>query len=819
VVVGDQSSGKSSVLEAITELPFPTSSIRCTRFATQIKLRHAPENSLRMSIIPDSKRSPQERQRLSQFPSTFPPTTPFADIMDLATKTICPENNSSFCSRDIFSIEMSGPNKPHLTIVDLPGLIQAANNHQTQADVDAIRNLAYSYMQNERTIILAIVSCASDLELQPILAREARQFDPLGSRTLGVLTKPDKTETSLREAQFLELARNENIKYKLGWHVLRNRTPAEKNNSSEERRRVEKEFFGPQSTWAQLGPDQLGIDTLRTKLSKELVKHVMHEMPKVQEEIRTKLEEVKAALAKLGNRKDTPEEMRDELRELCEKSQALTRSAMEGQYIDLYGPAFFHPSPQTPAESLRKLRARIVLQNERFAEEMATLGHLVEIVDETPGSPGAPPVEINTNHPLRMSRNEFIRTHVEPLLDASPGLELRMDRNPLLVYTLFRSYSEHWPTIATRHIDEIQAICADFLQEIVDFAWPEDMRGRAWEAFVETKMEDRLQASYKEAAHLFKDRTRASKPYDKTHAEKVIEWIAERNKKQAGGGFLSEFAPDAFLQKMLVYYELTLKTFVSNVIVQVVERHLVDELDRIFNITRVVELSDDAIIQIASEDEYSRQQRLELRERRRTLEAGERICRKYMARRDLKLVCKRTLQLPSIIINHQQDTPQPIKILNKPMPARRKAPERNEPAASYQQPIANQQPKPQRNSDEVPTPKSNRHSGDRSSTRNYAPPSVQETSQQATGTIPSSAEQQYNPSSYPNSQYSAVPSYGRYDPYEAAPNIPPRPAAVPPLPPKRQENGDGVRDDSSSDHRANRQGNFLGKAFKRAAGQ
>src|ERR1700712_3009909 len=37
VVVGDQSSGKSSVLEAISELPFPRSSIRCTRFATQIK--------------------------------------------------------------------------------------------------------------------------------------------------------------------------------------------------------------------------------------------------------------------------------------------------------------------------------------------------------------------------------------------------------------------------------------------------------------------------------------------------------------------------------------------------------------------------------------------------------------------------------------------------------------------------------------------------------------------------------------------------------------------------------------------------------------
>jgi hypothetical protein len=108
----------------------------------------------------------------------------------------------------------------------------------------------------------------------------------------------------------------------------------------------------------------------------------------------------------------------------------------------------------------------------------------------------------------------------------------------------------------------------------------------------------------------------------------------------------------------------------------------------------------------------------------------------------------------------------------------------------------------------------NRHSAERQSTRNYAPPSVQETAQQTTGTIQTPTEQQYSQSSYPSSQYAAVPSYGRYDPYEAVPNIPPRPAAVPPLPPKRQTDADSVNNDAASDHRSNRQGNFLGK-FKR----
>lgn len=52
VVVGDQSSGKSSVLEALTNLPFPRESGLCTRFATQIVFRRAPEAHMSVSVIP-----------------------------------------------------------------------------------------------------------------------------------------------------------------------------------------------------------------------------------------------------------------------------------------------------------------------------------------------------------------------------------------------------------------------------------------------------------------------------------------------------------------------------------------------------------------------------------------------------------------------------------------------------------------------------------------------------------------------------------------------------------------------------------------------
>jgi hypothetical protein len=67
VVVGDQSTGKSSVLQAVTEIPFLVDDNMCTRFATEVVLRrNLPDEptSIEISIIPAADEPPERKKML-----------------------------------------------------------------------------------------------------------------------------------------------------------------------------------------------------------------------------------------------------------------------------------------------------------------------------------------------------------------------------------------------------------------------------------------------------------------------------------------------------------------------------------------------------------------------------------------------------------------------------------------------------------------------------------------------------------------------------------------------------------------------------------
>ncbi|GKZ17256.1 hypothetical protein AbraIFM66951_010579 [Aspergillus brasiliensis] len=67
VVVGDQSSGKSSLLASLTKIPFPRDLELCTRYATQITSRREAESSVDICIIPSGDASAEHKKKLRNF--------------------------------------------------------------------------------------------------------------------------------------------------------------------------------------------------------------------------------------------------------------------------------------------------------------------------------------------------------------------------------------------------------------------------------------------------------------------------------------------------------------------------------------------------------------------------------------------------------------------------------------------------------------------------------------------------------------------------------------------------------------------------------
>ncbi|KAF2803435.1 GTP-binding protein [Mytilinidion resinicola] len=247
IVCGDQSSGKSSVLKAITEIPFPRKENLCTRFATEIILRRGPTSTIKISITPDKNRSKQEQAKLNIFSKSIKDFSQLPEIIKDATQVIglgrVGEINSRAFLRDVLSVNICGPDQPQLTLVDLPGLIHATNKAQTEADKELILDLVKDYIKNPCTIILAVVSAKNDFANQIILDY-CKKIDEKRERTLGIVTKPDYLrEGTQNKLDWVELAQNKNIYFKLGWHMLKNRADNKISFSFGQRNKAEALFF------------------------------------------------------------------------------------------------------------------------------------------------------------------------------------------------------------------------------------------------------------------------------------------------------------------------------------------------------------------------------------------------------------------------------------------------------------------------------------------------------------------------------------------------------------------------------------------------
>lgn len=454
VVCGDQSSGKSSVLEAISGMTFPTKDNLCTRFATEVILRRAAKPFVKFSIAPAADRTPTDKEKLQAFtPTGSLDTLDLGHVVDEARELIGVGDQMAFSS-DILRVELSGPQQPHLTMVDLPGLFRAGNRDQSAEDADLVRDLVLSYMKRERTIILAVVSAKSDFALQEV-TQLARQLDPGGMRTLGLITKPDTLDAgSDSERAYLTLAQNNDVHFRLGWHVLRNRDYASRSATLEERNQAETRFFFS-GAWALMSRMHVGVATLRHRLTSILHDQILSQLPKVVTDLEEKAQDCRVKLQKIGPSRSTSQEQRRYMTRASHRFYKLMKDASDGNYTD----PFFSTTGEGHDKRLRAVVQKSLLD---LTKKMDGDGRAKVIVDNEPAGP------------REVLRDEFLRD-VEDLIVKNRGCELPGTYNPAIIGQLFRNQSKPWRQILEKWAASILKYARDSVQAVLEHVLDEEV--------------------------------------------------------------------------------------------------------------------------------------------------------------------------------------------------------------------------------------------------------------------------------------------------------------------------------------------------------
>ncbi|WRX32850.1 Dynamin stalk domain - like 10 [Theobroma cacao] len=279
-VVGSQSSGKSSVLEALVGRDFlPRGCDICTRRPLVLMLENRPPNS------------GDESSEWGEFRHL--PGRRFYDFSQIRREIQAETEREAGCNKGVsesqIRLKIYSPNVLNMTLIDLPGITKVPVGDQP-SDIEArIRKMLMAYITNENCIILAVSPANSDLATSDAL-QIAKLADPTGSRTVGVITKLDIMDRGTNACNFL-LGRV--VPLKLGYVGVVNRCQEDinKNRSIQEALAYEERFFHDHPVYNGVS-DRCGIPQLANKLNQILEQHIRRDLPHLKAELNSRMRAV-----------------------------------------------------------------------------------------------------------------------------------------------------------------------------------------------------------------------------------------------------------------------------------------------------------------------------------------------------------------------------------------------------------------------------------------------------------------------------------------------------------------------------------------------
>ncbi|KAL6347760.1 hypothetical protein AAG906_026289 [Vitis piasezkii] len=287
-VVGSQSSGKSSVLEALVGRDFlPRGSDICTR------------RPLVLQLLQTKRRPDGSEEEYGEF--LHLPGKKFFDFSEIRREIQAETDREAGENKGVsdkqIRLKIFSPNVLDITLVDLPGITKVPVGDQP-SDIEArIRTMIMSYIKLPSCLILAVTPANSDLANSDAL-QIAGNADPDGYRTIGVITKLDIMD---RGTDARNLLLGKVIPLRLGYIGVVNRSQEDiiTNRSVKDALVAEEKFFRSRPVYNGLA-DRCGITQLAKKLNQILVQHIKTVLPGLKLRMNSALVSVAKEHASIG---------------------------------------------------------------------------------------------------------------------------------------------------------------------------------------------------------------------------------------------------------------------------------------------------------------------------------------------------------------------------------------------------------------------------------------------------------------------------------------------------------------------------------------
>ncbi|XP_002164260.2 dynamin-1 isoform X1 [Hydra vulgaris] len=287
-VVGGQSAGKSSVLENFVGRDFlPRGSGIVTRRPLVLQLSYGNTEYAEFLHC--------KNQKFTDFDAVRKEIEVETDRITGKTKNVSPVP---------INLRIFSPHVLDLTLIDLPGLTKIAVAGQPADIENQIRDMVYQFISKENCLILAVSPANSDLANSDAL-KMAKEVDPSGERTIGVLTKLDLMDEGTDARDILE---NKVYPLRRGYIGIVNRSQKDIDGKKDIKaaQAAERKFFLSHPAYRHIA-DRMGTAFLQKALNQQLTNHIRECIPNLRNKLQSQVLSMEKEVEQFKNfRPDDP---------------------------------------------------------------------------------------------------------------------------------------------------------------------------------------------------------------------------------------------------------------------------------------------------------------------------------------------------------------------------------------------------------------------------------------------------------------------------------------------------------------------------------